>query len=211
MRLLIGNLLVVVAILLMFIPTISSAHFSGDSEDHQAFPEFRASSDRKSEFRNRLRNLSSSFRAGVVKEIGLSNLEIETRAGQGLTIDVSEAKLIRIPNTAIALSEVSEGDKVWVHGELDGNVFVAKVVYDIAAGVQPAVKKGTVTAVNGDEVTIATKHNRQVTVNTSSNTKVIQDGEAIPASEIEIGSKVKVFGLLNKITDFFSAIFIKMK
>jgi hypothetical protein len=207
---------VVAAITAMLIPAITYAHFGSDNTN--AATRVSAEADVKTELhhngdhRGMHRGLfGKMFARGTVTSVGSSSFVIQTKSDTSVTVDASEAKLIRIPNTPITLSDIKAGDRVWVHGVRSDDTIEATTVYDISADVKPAVAKGEVTAIDGDNITIETKHQGEITVTADNNTVVKQDGEVTASGDIEVGSNVKVFGLWNKITDFFSAVLIKLK
>jgi hypothetical protein len=155
--------------------------------------------------------LPGFFHAGTVARVEPSNFGLQTTDGTELTVDVGGAKLIRLPNTSISISDIAIGDRVWVQGARSEDKIAASIVYDIAANVKPSLHNGEVTAIEGDKITIETEQLGKVSITTNDNTEVKQAGENVSAKNIQVGSKIKVFGLWDKINDFFSAIRIKLK
>ncbi len=129
-----------------------------------------------------------------------------------VTVNTANAKLIRIPNTTIALADIKVNDTVWVTGPRTGGVISANVVYVLAANVSPAKVKGTVSTITGNTLTLQTKNNKTITVTTTNDTLIIKaDKTTGTTTDIHVGSAVTLWGLLDKVTHFFSALKIKIK
>ncbi len=208
---------IVAAITAMLIPAITYANFG--SENTNTATRFHVADDVKTDMRHdsdahhglHMGLFGKMFARGTVTSVGSGSFMITTKNNTSVTVEASEAKLIRIPNTSISLSDIKVGDRVWVHGVRSENKIEATTIYDISAEVKPAVAKGEVTAIDGDNITLETKHHGTITVTADDDTVIKQDGETAAAGDIEVGSRVKVFGWLNKLTDFFSAVLIKLK
>ncbi len=133
--------------------------------------------------------------------------------GTTYTVTTGSAKLVQLPHTVITLSGIAVNDSVSVTGIVSGSTIDASVVFVTKANIKPAAAKGTVTAVSGNTVTVQTKDNKIVTVNTDSNTQVVRkDGTAgTVATDVTTNSKVKLFGLWDSVLHVFNAIKIKIK
>jgi hypothetical protein len=127
------------------------------------------------------------------------------------TVNTASALLIRLPNTVIALSAIQVGDQVWVQGQNSNGQINATVVYDLPVTIKPARAKGTVTAVNGNTLSVQAKNGQNITVNTDSNTTVTQNGNAASVANITVGSKISFSGLWDSVLNVFNAIRIRIR
>ncbi len=208
MRLL-RHLSVAAAIITMLIPAATSAHFDSEMEN-----KVNAQVHNEEHGENRglyLGHFMKMFTKGTVSSVSATGFTIKAKDDTTLAVNTASAKLVRLPRTTIALTDIKAGDRVWVQGTRSGDTITSTVVYDLSADVKPAMKKGEVTAVNGNTVTLQTKDGNTATVTTDSNTEVKKDGQAGTTSDITVGSKVHVVGLWNKITNLFTAVLIKLK
>jgi hypothetical protein len=155
--------------------------------------------------------MQGMFYVGTVTAVSGSGFTMDTNADTTLTVNTNAATLIRIPRSVIALSDVQVGDKVHVTGTKTGSTIAASVVYDKSANVKFGVAKGTVTATSGTTLTVQSKNGETATVNTDGDTQIMQDGEAASFDDIEVGTKVKIFGLWDQILHVFSALKIVLK
>ncbi len=79
------------------------------------------------------------------------------------------------------------------------------------ANLQPAMAKGTVTAVNDDNITLQTTEDTTITVNTDADTVIKDDnGDIAAQSDIEIGMSAKLLGLWDSVLNVFNAFKIKL-
>ena len=152
------------------------------------------------------------FYRGTVTATSSTGFTLKTRDNTSLTIDASSAKIIRMPRTVIALSDVKVNDSVWVTGTKVNTTITASVIYAMSENVKPAKAKGTVTSVSGNTITLQTKNDKTVTVNTTADTHIVKaDGTVGANTDILVGSKVKIWGLWDKLTNILSALRIKIK
>lgn len=166
---------------------------------------------------SRFRNTPGLFTTaeGNVTAVNGSVLTVVNGKNETFTINAQSAKVIKLPHTSVALSDVKVGDKVWVNGDKNGTVITASVVYTMNANTLPAKAAGTVTAVNGNNVTIQTKNNKTVTVAVDGNTEVVKANPGstpTPATtaDIKVGTEIKSTGLWDKVVKVFSAIKVKL-
>lgn len=149
---------------------------------------------------------------GTVTAESANGFTIQTRDNTTFTVIASSAKIITIPRTEIPLADISVGDKVYITGTKTGSTITASVVYDMPVNVKPGKAKGTVTAVNGNTITVQTKDNKTVTVNMDQDTKITTaSNQPGTTADVQVGSKVKAFGLWNSILNVFNAIRIRIK
>lgn len=152
------------------------------------------------------------FYRGTVTATSSTGFTLKTRDNGSLLIDASSAKIIRMPRTVILLSDVKVNDSVWVTGTKVNTTISASVVYAMSENVKPAKVKGTVTSVSGNTVTLQTKNDKTVTVTTSGDTNIVKaDGTVGTNTDILVGSKLKIWGLWDKLTNILSALRIKIK
>lgn len=150
---------------------------------------------------------------GIVTAVSATGFTVQTPHASTYTVNTANAKIVRLPNTTIALSDVAVNDRVSITGTLSGSTINASVVFDLKPNVKPAVGKGTITAVNGSTLTVQTKNNTSVTVNTDANTQVVKkDGTTgTVAADATTGAKVKLSGLWDGVLNVFNALKIKIK
>ncbi len=158
-------------------------------------------------------DMPSLFYKGTVTAISGTGFSFKNKKGTVYTVTTGSAKIVQIPNTVISLSGIGINDTVAMSGNLTGSTLDASVVFVTKANQVPAKTKGTVTAVNGSTVTLQTKHNKTVTVNTNASTNVIKsDGTTgTVATDVVVGAKVKASGLWDTILHTLSAWNITLK
>ncbi|HEX3100089.1 MAG TPA: DUF5666 domain-containing protein [Patescibacteria group bacterium] len=155
--------------------------------------------------------VSNFFYNGEVTAISATGFTVKTNSDVSFNVNTESAKIIRIPRSVIDLSDVVVGDTVHVTGTKVSGTITASVVYVMSQNLKPAITKGTVTAVTDSSITVQTKDNKTVTVNTDGDTQVIaQDGQPATLADIDAGSKVKMFGLWDTVLHVFNAIKIKL-
>lgn len=158
--------------------------------------------------------LPALFQKGTVTAVSSTGFTLGRGNNQSaLTVNTTNAKIVRVPNTVIALAGIQVGEGVWVMGDMNGNVLNASVVHVISQSIKPAAGRGTVTAVSNGNITLQTKNNSTVTVKTNENTKVVKDGQVVGTgtAAISTGSKIKFFGLWDKALNVYTALKIKIK
>ncbi len=159
-----------------------------------------------------LGSLSGMFYSGTVATKTASGFTFTTKDNTTLTATTSGAKLIRLPRTEIVLGDILVGDKVYITGTKSGTTVTASVVYDMSQNLKPAKAKGTVTAVNGNTITVQTKDNKTATIIVDGDTMVKTAGNQTGAtSDIQVGSNVKVSGFWNTILNVLNAFIVKIK
>lgn len=152
------------------------------------------------------------FYKGTVTAVSSTGFTIVSRDNTSLTVDASSAKIIRVPRTVISLADIKVNDSVWITGTKVNSTITASIVYAMSENIRPAKAKGTVTAVSGNTITVQTKNDKTITVNTTGDTNVVtQDGTAGTTADIQVGSKLKLWGLWDKVANLFSALRIKIK
>lgn len=158
------------------------------------------------------------FKSGSVTAISSNGFTLLAEDGTSYTVDTSNAKLLRLSadgKAMVALTDLKITDKVVVRGErADDGTLNARMVYAIPANTHPASGRGTVTAVSGNNFTLQLNNHgiiSNVTVDTSANTVIKQDGKASASmADIQVGSKVKVRGLWDEVLNVLNAIRIKI-
>ena len=153
------------------------------------------------------------FYSGTVTATSGTGFTFKNKKGTIYTVTTSSAKIVQVPNAVISLSGIGVNDTVTLSGNLAGNTIDASVVFVTKANQVPAKAKGTVTAVNGSTVTLQTKNNKSVTVNTSASTNVVKaDGTSgTVVADVVVGAKVKASGLWDTILHTLSAWNIMLK
>ena len=151
--------------------------------------------------------LPGLFYRGTVTATSGTGFSFKNKKGIVYTVTTASAKIVQIPNTVINLSGIGVNDTVAISGNLAGSTIDASVVFVSKANQVPAKAKGAVTAVNGSTVTLQTKNNKSVTVNTSASTNVVKaDGTTgTVTADVVVGAKVKASGLWDTILHTLSA------
>lgn len=150
------------------------------------------------------------FRSGKVTAVATNSFTMQASDGKIYTVDTTNATF-NLPFNVKFNSTIAVNDNVKVKGTLNGLNIVAKLVLVTPQNTQSAKAKGTVTAVNGSNLTVQTKGGNTVTVATDSNTTVTKaDGSAGTVSNVTVGSNVSIKGLWNSLTNVFNALKIKL-
>lgn len=156
--------------------------------------------------------IQAMFYTGTVTAVSTDGFTILTKNNQTFTVKTDSAKLIMIPRTVISLSDIKVGDKANVTGTLSGVVITASVVYDLSQNLKPAVAKGEVTAVSGNDLTVQVAGATQsLPVKVDGDTQVV-NADKTPATiaDVQSGTTVKVIGFWDNILNVFNAIKIKL-
>jgi hypothetical protein len=214
----------IAAIATIAIPGLAFAHNDDDKgkkEDRQERQEHR--NDKRAEQTNEFGvrvfednglhlGVSGLFYRGTVTAVSATGFTLKTKDNASLTVDASSAKIIRMPRTAILLTDIKVNDSVWITGTKVNGGITASVVYAMSENIKPAKANGTVTAVSGNTVTLQTKNDKTVTVTTTPDTNIVKaDGTVGVNTDILVGSKLKIWGLWDKLTNILSALRIKIK
>lgn len=155
--------------------------------------------------------VKSDFK-GQVTAVSTTGFTMKTRAGNTITVNTETAQLLRKPNTTITIADIKVGDEVVVMGtKVDSTNITAITVYDKVAKPKRVEAQGIVTAKTDTSLTIQGKHGSTTTITTNGDTKVTEKGTAITLADIEVGNKVKVEGLWDKILNIFTALKIRVK
>lgn len=167
---------------------------------------------------NRLMMKSGIF--GVVSSVNGNTVVVDGKTGLGsksatttYSVDLSKAKIYK-NNATTTVSSILVGDKVTVQGTVTGNSVVATVFLDgvrgrgmgnmkmndskmpMFAGNGEPVVAGTVSAVNGNSLSITNKSNVNYTVDVTS-AKITQGSNTITVANVVVGDSVFVQGTVN--------------
>jgi|GEM_PF-5222276 len=149
---------------------------------------------------------------GTVTKVDGSTVTFTGKNGEEFTMNVDGVKVVRLQGDAFVDATLKVGDKILVGGTADSsNVVTATVVRDLSQNKRNKVQ-GTVTAVNGDTVTVQTKHNGTQDITTNASTSVVLDN-GLPGSltDIVVGAMIRAIGSWNAAGDVFTALLIKIK
>jgi hypothetical protein len=198
---------------LMVFPTAAFAHGNKDNDSHDDNGKHRGIIKRL--FHGREDKDHKMLRSGTVTAVGSSSFDMKLKDGTVVTVLTASAKITKPFESEIKLADIKVDDKASVVGTLNGSQITATHVMITPMNTHPAKAKGTVTAVNGNTVTVQTQHQgvvSNVTVNTNANTQVTKaDGSTGTAADVQVGSTVKVKGLWNEILNVLNAIKIRIK
>lgn len=214
-----ASIVVAALALAVVLPGMASAHDKGRAEvkaSAKADVDIHEKGIRIFEHKNKDRGFGTDslnlFYKGTVTAVSSTGFTMKDKNGVSTTVNTAGAAYIRVPRTPITLSDIRVNDSVWVTGTKSGTAISASVVYAMSENVRPAVGKGTVAAISGSTLTLQTKNNATVTVQTTVDTQVLkQDGTAGATTDVQVGSKVKLWGLWDKVASVFSALKIKIK
>jgi co-chaperonin GroES (HSP10) len=148
--------------------------------------------------------------SGEVTATSDNSLTIEN-GERTFTVNTTGAALVQVPNLTISLNDIEVGDRVVVKGTKSDSTITASHVYVVPGNLHLAKTKGTVTAVNDGTITLQNKDGESVTVHTTADTNVSQEGnEDATVADVEVGSEVKVKGFWDSVTEFFHALKIRL-
>jgi hypothetical protein len=155
------------------------------------------------------------FYNGTVTAVSGSTISIQTNDSTNFTINAGSAKIVKIPNTVIAVADIQVGDAVHITGNktsAGSTTIDASVIYVLPANLKPAIAKGTVTAVNTNSITVQTKDDgTSITVNTTPDTTIVDaNNNTVAQADIATDAKVKVIGFWDTVLNVFNAIKIKL-
>lgn len=199
-----SKLVVAVAIMAVLVPGMALAHGkNAEMERHDD-----AHHNNKGLHLGQFKGLVFS---GEVLTVTNSGFTFKTKDDVTLTANTSAAKIVRIPKAVISNSDIKVGDRVHVIGVKTNNTIAATMVYDMTKGDKLSKAKGTVTAATDHSLTVLTKGNKTITVNTDGDTKIMdKDGNKVAMADIDAGAKVKLSGVWNTILNVFNAIKVRV-
>lgn len=153
---------------------------------------------------------------GTVTAVGTSSFTMKAKDGTVYTVNVSSTTKLEKPfNVAITFADIKVNNNVHVKGAVDTNTITASVVVATPQNTHAAKGAGTVTAVSGNTVTLQTNNRgiiSNVTVKTDSTTQVVKkDATAGTTADVVVGSKIKVKGLWDELTNVLNAMHIRLK
>lgn len=205
-----STLIAVAAITTMAMPVMALAH--DDDRNETRSREVNESRHDIDDDKGLHLGIPGIFYKGNVTAVSSTGFTMNTRENTSLTVEAGSAKIIRVPRTVITLTDIKVNDKVWVTGTKTGSTVAASVIYTMSENVRPGKAKGTVTAVSGNTITLQTKNDKTITVNTTAETDVVKaDGTTGTTTDIQVGSKLKIWGLWDKITNILSALRIHIR
>lgn len=211
---------IVAAIMILVFPIAALAHNSrGDDKDNNRgrgnSNHFGLETDQPIRFDEKFTHARDNFRGnlrgGTVTATANGSFTMEARNGTVYTVNTTDATFSLPFKGTFSAADLEVDDSVKVKGPVSDTTINADAVIVVPANTRPAKAKGTVTAVNGNKITVQTKHNGEVTLNTDSDTTVTdRDGNEIATADIEVGSEIKAKGLWDKVKETFHAIAIKL-
>jgi len=141
---------------------------------------------------------------GTVTSVNGSTLTVTSKDNVVYTIDASNAKILKEKNNTMTIGEIQNGDLLAVKGQISGTNVSATVIHDGLTkshrerhGKFPGVT-GTVTAVNGNTITMTNENGTVYAVDVTS--AILQKGElnskpsVIQITDIQNGDTVMVNG-----------------
>jgi hypothetical protein len=152
--------------------------------------------------------------AGTVSAVSATGFTLTDAKGTVYTVTTAGATIQKPFSGTLVLADIKANDKVVVKGTLTGTTIAAKSIIDMPANTHPAATRGTVTAVNGNVITVQNTHTgvvSNVTVNADANTQVTKDGKAATLADATVGTKISVKGLWNETLNILNAIKISIR
>lgn len=154
--------------------------------------------------------------SGSVVSVSSSGFTLKTKDNVTYTVNIQSSTQIKKPlNVTIKLSDIKVNDNVWVKGKFTDMTIAAKSVTVTPPNTHPAKVAGMVTGVSGNTVTLQTNNSgviSSVSVKTDSNTEVKKsDGTTGTMANVTVGSKVKVKGLWDELTNVMNALKVRVK
>ncbi len=137
--------------------------------------------------------------SGTVAGLSGATLTITGENGSVYSVNASGATINGSSDTAM-LAKIQIGDRVEVKGTVTGTTVAATKITDKALKAREmlaemnGVRAGTVTAVNGNVITIDRFGTGPTTVNTSASTFFAAGGSATTSAALKVGSNIVVFG-----------------
>jgi len=191
-----------------------------------ALPAFAKENNRGTGMMNRQNPMMENGIVGTVTSINGTTITVNglqrvgsTTATTTFTVDASKAIIRKGRVATSTISVITVGDKVMVQGTVTGTSVVAKTILDgigqnfneqgdgklhdkvasttsqfIGNG-QPVII-GSITAINGNTLTITTMASTTYTVD-ASNAKILQGPNTVALSTLTVGNKVVVQGTIN--------------
>lgn len=206
------------AIAFMLIPGAALANNDNKSDKDDGSAKIRSESNHKaSPFRtvnlDRLLDDKANIKTktGTIATLGTNSFTMLGSDGVTYTVNTSGATFNLPFKGTLTFSQIRVNDSAKVKGTLVGTTITAKSLVIVPANSQAAKASGTITAVSGNTVTLQTKGNNIVTVNTSGSTVTKADGTVGATTDVQVGTMVKVKGLWNSLTTTFNAIKIGIK
>lgn len=207
--------IIAAAAIILVLPSMALAHSERDRDEDK---NIRAQAKIKTNFDLRLEKNFRKQRTlnGTVTAVNSTGFTLQT-AGTTTPVSVNtvDAKIMKAFGLTITLADIHVNDKAEVKGKFDGNVFEAKTVMVTPPNTHKAQGKGTITAVNGSQLTVQQNNHGIIssfTVNTNASTTVVaQNGSTTTSASLLAGVKIKVKGLWDEINNLLNAVQIKIR
>ncbi len=145
---------------------------------------------------------------GTIQQLGTNSFTLlrSKQSGTGtVTINVSSSTIIQEGQIRVSLSNLQTGEQVVVFGnQASGGALNALLVH-------VSLVSGKVTAINGSSITLSHgAKGTEISVTTSASTKYYRAGQAVAASQLQVGDSIGVAGTVsNKTSVTATAIFIR--
>jgi ribosome maturation factor RimP len=157
-------------------------------------------------------HVGQNFFRGEVTAVSNTGFTLEIREGKTVTVDADSTSFFKAGDADFNLSDITVGTNVTVIGEKSDDTVEASVVTVTSGNLQVAKATGTVTAVNGDTITLETSDDTTITVNTDSNTEFVnEDGETAALSDVKLNMTAKLLGFWDSILNVFNAVKVSLQ
>lgn len=191
----------------LLIPTFAFAKDNHNKESHK---------HKEIEKHISLKSGHNRAKNGTITAIGSTSFILQPNGSTTpFTVNITGATITQVFGLQIQIGDIHVNDKAVVKGTVSGNTINATSIIITPANTHRAEAKGVVTAVNGNTITLQTKHRgvvNSVTINTNSSTTVQNQNNATSSiSSIVVGSKIQVKGLWNELLNVLNAFKIKIK
>ncbi len=142
---------------------------------------------------------------GKVTVINGTMLTLVATNGSTYSIDASAAKFIRRFGGTMVLGDIQVNDQLFVTGSLTGTVVKAKVVQDLSLQARNGNFTGTVKSMSTNSFVLTSKNRGDQTINVSSSTKMMKNGQPMTLADLTVGAMVHVDGVWDRTNTNVSA------
>ena len=204
-----------ITLVTMLAPTVALAHSDGRNENDDE------NSDHG--WKNTLNWPGNGQRnwSGTVSATSTTGFDLKLDDGTILKINTANAKIKTAWNGDLKLSDIKLNSNAKVKGKMDesvNNQVNAKKVTVTPPNTHRAEAKGTVTAINGSNITIESQHRGveyAVNITTDGQTQFKNSNSTSTATatlaDVHVGSKISVKGLWDEIVNVLKAIKIRIR
>jgi hypothetical protein len=149
---------------------------------------------------------------GSVSAVGTAGFDLKKPDGSTYNVLTASSSISNTLGLSLKLSDIKVNDKASIKGDINGSQVTAKKIVITPANTHRAEGGGKVTAINGNNITVEQNHGGimySFTVQTNASTTITNKNNA--ASQVTVGSNVKVSGLWDEVANLLMAMKIRIK